>query len=378
MVIKLATPEIGDEEVEAVEEVLRSGWLAHGPKNHEFEEMFRTLVGVKHAITCNSCTSALFLAIKALGITGEVIIPSFSFVATANAVVTAGATPIFADIDSDTCNVSPEAVEAAISTRTEAIMPVHFGGQTADMEALGKIALEHGLHIIEDSAETIGGTFRGAQAGSFGIGCFSFFPTKNMTTGEGGMVTTNDDGIARKIRAMIGHGIDSTTYQREKKEMPWFRSAVMPGFNFRMSNVLAAIGVEQMKRLESMNERRRTCAALLMDGLSDLDGLTLPTGRVGNKHVYQMFTVQLAQRYNRDRFVHALNAAGVGASVHFFPPIHEQECYRDRAEYRRGALDVTEDVARRIVTLPMSSNLTSEECHKIVDVVREALPQARD
>ena len=371
--INLCIPDIKDNEIDAAIDALRSGWLAHGPYNKKFEIEFAKYVGVKYAITCNSCTSALFLSLIALDITGEVIIPSFSFSATANSVVTAGATPRFVDIDYNTCNIDPNKIEEAITAKTQAIIIVHFGGQCCQLDAIEKIATKYGLHVIEDSAETIGGTFNGKQAGSFGIGCFSFFPTKNITTGEGGMITTNDDKLANKLRALIGHGIDSTTFQREKMDMPWYRSASFAGYNFRMSNVLAAVGHEQIKRLDQMNISRKQHSKYLIDGLKSLIGLELPFTEKNCNHVYQMFTIKLDKGIDRNAFVTNLNKAGIGASVHFYPAIHEQDYYKKHPEWIVSDLSVTEDVSRRIVTLPMFPSLTTTELDKIILNVSECL-----
>ncbi len=371
--IKLCIPDIGEEELALTREVLQSGWLAHGPYNHKFEEAFADYIGVKHAISCNSCTSALFAAVDALGIGGEVIVPSFSWVATANIVVTNGATPIFADIEYDSCNIDPAAIEAAITPRTEAIIPVHFGGQMADMDPIMAIAEKHGLAVIEDTAETIGGTYKGRQAGSIAIGCYSFFPTKNMTTGEGGMLTTNDDALNRKVRALIAHGMDSSTFQREKAATPWYRNAVMAGHNFRMPNAAAAMGYVQLGKLDAMNARRRKHAARMIEALSDIEELDLPREQADRHHVYQMFTVKLARGIDRDGFVRRLNEMGIGASVHFYPPIHEQEYYRQFPRMRPHDLSVTEDVSRRIVSLPMYPGLSDAQVERIVDGVRTAI-----
>jgi len=368
--IKLCIPDIKDNEISAAVDALKSGWLAHGPYNKEFEIKFAEYVGVKHAITCNSCTSALFLALKALDITGEVIIPSFSFVATANAVVTAGATPRFVDIDKNTFNINPKEIEKAITSKTQAIIIVHFAGQCCQMDEIETIAINHGLHLIEDSAETLGGTFNGRQAGSFGIGCFSFFPTKNITTGEGGMITTNDDSLAIKMKALIGHGIDSTTFQREKADMPWFRSATYAGYNFRMSNVLAAIGNEQMKRIDEMNDKRIMASKYLTNGLRNIEGIALPFISEQNKHVFQMYTILLESTIDRDQFVIEMNKKGIGASVHFYPPIHEQEYYKNHPELISGTLSVTDNISKRIVTLPMYPGITQKDLEFIIDAIK--------
>lgn len=375
--IPLCIPFTGEEEKQAVSEVIDSGWYAHGPKNRELEENFAKYLGVDHALTMNSCTSCIHLAIEGLGITGEVILPSFTFVASANAVITGGAKPVFADIEEDTCCIDPESIKKLIGPNTEAIMPVHYGGQSADMHAIMKIAEKHDLLVIEDSAETIGGEHHGQKAGTFGVGCFSFYPTKNMTTGEGGILTTNDHDLAKKVKALLAHGIDKTTYERENREKSWYRSASYVGYNFRMSNILAAIGVEQLKKLEKMNKRRRQLAWELSEALSGVSELSLPIERQDNKHVYQMYTVRVRGGIDRDNFVKALNDKGVGASVHFYPPVHLMPPYQvDR--YRKGDLSVTEEVMGEIVTLPMYPQMKSEELSYMVGVIRETVSELKN
>ena len=368
--VPLCLPDIGEAERQAVLEVLGSGWLAHGPYNKRFEADFAARLGVRHAVTMNSCTAALHLAVAASGIDGEVIVPSFTFVASANAVVTAGATPVFADIDPRTFTLDPASVARAITPRTRALMVVHYAGQMADMTALAALAAEHKLLLIEDSAETIGGTWEGKPTGAFGVGCFSFFPTKNITTGEGGMLTTDDDALAARVRALVGHGITSTTYEREEKELPWFRSATYAGYNFRMSNILAAVGYHQLRRLDAMNAARRRLAAVYDRELSAIPGLTVPYVDPRAHHVYQMYVVLLEKAERRNALVKSLNERGIGASVHFFPPAHEQICYRGRGPFR---LPVTEDVSRRCVTLPIFPTMTDAQQSLVIDALRELL-----
>ncbi len=370
--IPLCIPYTGEEEINAVNEVIQSGWYAHGPKNHEFEEMFAEYHGVNHALSMNSCTSAIHLAVEGMGITGEVIIPSFTFVATANAVLTGGAKPAFADIEYDTCNIDPDAIEALVGPDTEAIMPVHYGGQSADMTAIMAIAEKHHLAVIEDTAETIGGEHCGKLTGTFSTGCFSFYPTKNLTTGEGGMLTTNDDQLARKVKTLLAHGIDKSTYEREDLEKSWYRSASRVGYNFRMSNILAAIGVEQMKKLPEMNRRRRELAAQLSEALEEIPEISPPVERPENKHVYQMYTIRVQAGIDRDAFVHRLNDRGVGASVHFYPPVHLMAPYKGN-HFRRGDLSVTERVMEEIATLPMYPQMSSEDLRYLIDSIRETI-----
>ena len=374
--IPLCIPYTGQEEKDAVNEVIDSGWYAHGPKNHEFEEGFADFLGVKHALSMNSCTSAIHLAVEGLGITGEVILPSFTFVASANAVITGGARPVFADIQYDTCNIDPGSIERLISSETEAIMPVHFAGQSADMTAVMELAEKHNLLVIEDSAETIGGEHQGRLTGSFGVGCFSFYPTKNLTTGEGGMLTTNDDELAQKVKSLLAHGIDKSTYEREDKEKSWFRSASRIGYNFRLSNILAAIGVEQLKKLPEMNQKRRKLAAKLTELLTNIPEVKTPVEKPENKHVYQMYTIRVINELNRDAFVRGLNAKGIGASIHFFPPVHHMQPYLGD-QYKRDDLSVTEKVIREIVTLPMYPQMTDDDLSYMVEAIRDTITELK-
>lgn len=369
--IPLSKPYLGEEELSLVKQVLASGWLAHGPKCKKFEEDFAEYIGVKKAVALNSCTSALHLAIEAQNITGEVILPSFTFVASANAVVTAGAKPVFADIDYATCNIDPLKIRQAVNDKTEAIMPVHYAGQSCAMDEITDIAEENNLKIIEDSAECIGGEYKGKKTGSFSTGCFSFFPTKNMTTGEGGMLTTNDLELASKVTALRGHGIRSSTYEREKKEKPWLRAATYAGYNFRLCDILSAIGVCQLARIDEMNDLRRKHAAYLNKRL-DFDGVETPVEVDDCKHVYQMYTVKVSDNIDRTSFVKHLRDNGVGASVHFDPPVHLQPYYANMG-WGKGKLPVTEKVAESIVTLPMYPQLTNEELDLMVSSVAEAI-----
>lgn len=368
--IPLSFPSIGEEERQAVLDVLGSGWLTHGPKNKEFEEAFAEYIGVGHAVSMNSCASALHTAVQCLNIKGEVIVPSFTWVASVNAIITAGAIPVFADIEPNTCNIDPLAIEDLITPRTEAIMPVHYAGQAADMKIIMKIAQKNGLAVIEDSAETIGGKHYGKMAGSFGVGCFSFFPTKNMTTGEGGMMTTDNGDLARKARCLIGHGIDNTTYERESTGKPWFRGAGMVGYNFRMTNFQAAMGLAQLKKLDYLNNKRRDLVAIYRRHLQNQPEISLPFEKPENKHVYQMFTIQVKDANCRDDFVNHLRKLGIGASVHFSPAVHEMKPFSGK-KFRRGNLTNTEKVASRIITLPMYPDMAIQDVEFISKTIND-------
>lgn len=369
MKIPLSKVYLDKNEFRALKETLVSGWLTHGPKNKEFEEMFAKYIGVKHAITVNSCASALFAVIKALEITDEVILPSFTFAASANAIAAAGAKPVFAEIDWQTGNLDPKDIEKRITKKTQAIMPVHFAGQSCQMDEIMKIAKKRKLWVIEDSAEAIGAEYKGKKTGSFAIGCFSFFPTKNLTTGEGGMITANSQKLDQKIRTLIGHGIAKNTSQRIKSEKPWYRAAVLAGYNFRMSNLLAALGVEQLAKLDKMNEMRRKNAAYLNQRLSETGGVEIPREAAGAKHVYQMYTIRVNK--NRDALVRKLKENGIEASVHFDPPVHLHPFYKKNYGCKTGDLPITEKLSRSIITLPMYPSMTKQEMDYIVTIIKQ-------
>ena len=369
--IPLGRPCIDEKEILAVKEVLESGWLAHGPKNAQFEKDFAEYIGAKAAVSLNSCTSALHLAIQAQNLKGEVILPSFTFVASANSVVTAGCKPVLVDIEYDTRNIDPVKIRENITDKTVGIMPVHYAGQSCNMDEIEEIAKEHDLVIIEDSAEAIGAEYKGKKTGNFGIGCFSFFPTKNMTTGEGGMLTTNDEELAEKVRTLRGHGISSSTWSREKEKRPWYRAAIDAGFNFRLCDVLAAIGLEQLKKLDEMNKLRRKHAKYLTERL-DFENIKTPMELEDCKHVFQMYTITV-EGVDRTKFVLGLKEKGIGASVHFDPPVHQTPYYMGRG----GDLPVTERLAESIVTLPMYPQLSKEDLDMIISSIEEVLKECQ-
>src|SRR3989344_9108678 len=355
--IPLCRPSIGPEELNKIEEVLKSGWLTHGPYKEEFEKLFADYIGVNHAQTINSCASALFIVLKALNITGEVIIPSFTFVATAHAVILAGAKPVFADIDYDSGNITAQTIEPLITDKTEAVIPVHFAGQSCQMDEIIEICQKHKLALIEDSAEAIGATYKNKKTGSFGIGCFSFFPTKNITTGEGGMITTSDQDLAHKIKVLISHGIDKTT----DTKFAWQREAVTAGYNLRMSGILAGLGIVQLKKIDGMNNKRREHAKYLSDNLKE--GIITPKETADCRHVYQMYTIKVRSEI-RNIMVEELKNNGLGASLHFSPAVHQQIYYK---KYRQGNLINTEKLAESIITLPMFPDLTKNDLDYIIE-----------
>jgi len=364
MQVPLSKHSLGDAEIAAAVAVMQGQWLSAHDKAAELERMVAEYVGVKHAVACNSCTSALWAVLMAADVCGEVILPSFTFAASANAVIRAGGTPVFVDIEESTRNIDPKAIEAAITPRTEAIMPVHFAGLPANMPEIMAIAEKHGLFVVEDAAECLGGAIKGKKAGSFGhAGCFSFFPTKNITCGEGGMVVTGDPVLAQDVRLLVTHGIV------RDKGLHWRRDTHVPGMNLRLSDILAAVGVEQMKRVDELNESRKRIAYGFDSILRCLPGFDCPVYDYGYTHTWQMYTILLEMPEWRDGFVKSLNERGIGASVHFDPPVHQQKWYVE--VYGEQSLPVTENVASRIVTLPIYPSMMRAEMQAVVDAVKE-------
>ena len=360
MSIPIADPEVGDAELKGVVDVLESGQLAAGDAVDEFEERFADYCGADHAVATTNGTTALHTALVAAGVEpGDTVVTTpYSFVATANTIRFAGAEPAFADIDPETFNLDPHAVEELVRERdgdVDAIMPVHLYGLPAEMDHLNEIAEEYDVPLVEDAAQAHGSEYNGDTAGSLGdAACFSFYPTKNMTTGEGGMITTDDDEIAAAARQFVNHGRSQSGYEH-----------VDVGHNFRMTNLCAAIGVAQMDRVRGFNEARREHAAYLTEGLADTHAKT-PTEPEGLRHVYHQYTIRVG---NRDALREQLDEHGVGTGIYYPNPIHELEAYDD---YTGPAdLDVAERVATESLSLPVHPNLTHDDLETIVDVMHE-------
>jgi dTDP-4-amino-4,6-dideoxygalactose transaminase len=351
--IPIARPLIGEEEKAAVLRVLESGNLAQGARVAELEQLFAAWLGVEHAVATSSGTTALHLALLAhdIGPGDEVITSSFTFIASPNAVLFTGATPVFADIDPVTYNLDPEAVERAITPRTRAIMPVHLFGLPAAMPAFLDIARRHNLVLIEDAAQAHGAAVDGRRAGTFATACFSFYPTKNMTTGEGGMVTTNDAAVAERVRLLRAHGM-RVRYQHE-----------ILGYNFRLTDLHAAVGIAQLPHLEAWNARRRANAAYLS---RHLPGVTVPVEPAGYHHVYHQYTVRVADG-RRDALQAFLADAGIGTGVYYPIAAHQQPVYLDRGY--RVSLPVTEQAAREVLSLPVHPSVDDQDLACIVERV---------
>jgi perosamine synthetase len=369
--VPLCKPEVGEEELAAIREVFREGALSHGPQVTAFEGAFAKLIGVGHGIAFNSWTSAAFLVCSYLRERfgpGEVILPSFTFVASANTIVAGGLTPRFADVDWDTYEVTADTLESHVNDRTRAIMVVHFAGRPCAMTDIMALARERGLFVIEDSAECLGATVAGQQAGSFATGIYSFYGTKNITTGEGGMVTTDDAEMADWLRVRLAHGVRKGSYSRDGATYGWFRNAIAPGHNFRLSNFQAAMGLVQLGKLEEMNARRHAVATAYDRALAEIEEVERPELLPLGQHSFQMYAIKVPAA-KRDRVLTRLQDAGVGASAHFDPPVHWQTAYASPAV----SLPVTERLARSTITLPISSVQTPDQTEFVVDTLRREM-----
>ena len=343
--IAIAKPLIGAEEKTAVMEVLDSGQLAQGPRTEAFERSFAEYVGAKYAIGVNSGTAALIVALQANGVGpgDEVITTPFSFIATATSIVACGAKPVFVDIDPFDLNLDPDQVESAITDRTKAVMPVHLYGHPARIEDLQAVCEDFELALVEDAAQAHGAEHAGQRVGTFGTGCFSFYPTKNMTTGEGGMITTNDDDVARRCSIIRNHG-QAERYLHQ-----------LLGLNWRMQDLNAAIGLVQMGRIEGWNEARINNAVAL-SGL--IRSVETPRVREGDRHVFHQYTVRVPG--DRDGLRDRLHAAGVGSAIHYPIPIHQQPIMKELG-YGEGSFPVAEAAAQHVLSLPVHPSLGPED-----------------
>lgn len=361
--IPISTVVFGPEVEERVLQVIRSGIVAQGPVVAEFEAEFARLHGVKHAVAVNNGTTALVAAIQALELQpgDEVITSPFTFIATLNAILEAGATVRFGDIRTDDFCLDPQSVRAQLTDRTRVLLPVHLYGQSADMGPLVELAAERDLAIVEDAAQAHGATYGGAAVGSFGIGCFSFYATKNLTTGEGGVITTNDDAIADTLRIMRNQGM------RARYEY------VMAGHNYRMTDLQAALVLPALENYADQLRTRRAHAAGLSERLAGIDGLLLPTQRPGREHVWHQYTLLLPAGTDRQAFIDVLTAQGVGSGIYYPKPVYDYDTYRNRPDVIRSATPVADDVAARCVSIPVHHHLADGDLDVIAAAVRKAL-----
>jgi dTDP-4-amino-4,6-dideoxygalactose transaminase len=370
-------PSLGEEEIQEVVDSLRSGWVTTGPKVKRFEEEFAGYVGARHAVAVNSCTAALHIALTALdvGPGDEVIVPTLTFCATANVVAHLGATPVLVDVDQDG-QIAAEAVEAALTARTKAIVPVHYAGQACDLDRMLEIAERHGLGVVEDAAHAAGAEYQGRKIGTHGRAvAFSFYATKNMTTGEGGMITTGDETLAARLRRLALHGMSRDAWKRYTESGSWYYEVVEAGYKDNMTDLAAALGIHQLRRLDGFLRRRRELAARYDAAFASLEELELPRALPGRTHTYHLYPVRLHPgRLNIDRagFIQELHRLNIGASVHFIP-LHRHPFYQTRYGYRPEQFPVAERIYRGLVSLPLYPAMTDADAADVVEAVREVV-----
>ena len=378
--LPFALPFLGEEEIAEVVDTLRSGWLTTGPKTKLFEESFSQFVGVSQSVAVNSATAGLHLAIETMdvGPGDKVLTTPYTFTATAEVVRYLGADPIFVDIDPQTYNLDPANLKAYRDWKdVKAIIPVHFAGQVCDMDAIMDVASAAGWKVVEDAAHALPTTYKGQMAGSLGdAGVFSFYATKTIATGEGGMVVTDDEVAAARMRTMRLHGINQDVFDRYVANHPsWYYEVVAPGFKYNMTDLAAAIGIHQLQKAWSFQERRNWIAARYTEAFSDLPLLTPHVARPNDIHAWHLYVIQLKLEdlsISRDRFIELMSQRGIGTSVHFIP-LHIQPYWRDRYGFKPDDFPVAYDVYRRAVSLPIYPKMSDDDVFRVITAVREIL-----
>lgn len=378
--LAFALPEIGDEEIAEVVSALRSGWVTTGPKTKQFESDFADyLGGGLEAIAVNSATAGLHLGLEALGVGpgDEVITTTHTFTATAEVIRYLGADPVFVDVDADTLCINVAAVEAAITSRTKAIIPVHFGGRAADMDALLALARKHGLRVMEDAAHALPTTCGGKLIGTLDsdVTVFSFYANKTITTGEGGMLVTHKPEIAKRARVMRLHGINRDAFDRFTSKAPsWYYEIVAPGFKYNMTDIAAAMGIHQLKKANAFQRKRALIAAMYDEAFADLPIICPPQAAEGDIHSWHLYPIQLEEsvKIGRDQFIESLYAQGIGCSVHYIP-LHLHPYWRDTYKLTPEMFPVSQHIYEHTLSLPIYPRMTTADVESVATAVRVAL-----
>jgi len=367
-------PSLGEDEVEAVADVVRSGWLTTGSKCFEFEEKFAHKIEVKHALAVSSCTAALHLALEALGIGpgDEVLVPTLTFAATAEVVAYLRAKPVLVDSESSFLQIDIRDAEKKITPRTRAIIPVHFAGACADMSAITEFATAHKLHVVEDAAHAFPASYQGRMVGTISpITAFSFYATKTITTGEGGMVVTNSDELASRMRTMRLHGMSRDAWKRYAAGGTWRYELLDAGFKYNLTDLQAAIGIVQLAKAEVLRDKRAAVAARYTERLSRSDALTLPSAPADQTHAWHLYVIRLNTEVihsSRDQIIDELTELGIGTAVHFIP-LHYHPYYQSRWNYRIGDFPIAEHYFERCISLPLFPDMKVDEIDYVVEQV---------
>jgi perosamine synthetase len=367
--IPVFRPSMGDEEIEAVAQTLRSGWIGLGPKTEEFERKFAEYIGVRYAVALNSCTAALHLAVNVLGIdSGEVITTPLTFVSTAHAILYNNATPVFADIQGDTLNIESADIKRKLTKKTRAIIPVHYGGHPCDMDEISSVASKYNIYVIEDAAHACGAEYRGKKAGTLGhLGCFSFHAVKNLATGDGGMITTNDEQLYNKLLKLRWVGITKNTYQRNLEGYSWYYDVDCLGFKVHMNDITASIGIVQLKRLDEMNAKRREIVNRYNKEFHKLGWIETPVEKeyvISSLHNY----VIKVNKGDRNKLIAHLAERGISSGVHYMP-LYLHPYYKKKGI--AGDCPVVDGVWKKLVSIPLYPDMTNADVDKVISSIKE-------
>ena len=375
--LPFSPPSIGEDEIKEVVDTLRSDWLTTGPKTKRFEEAFRERLGSPAALALNSCTAALHLGLAALGVGrgDEVITTTMTFAASANIIEHLGGRPVLVDVEPDTLNIDPAQVEEKITTRTKAVLPVHFAGHPAAMDQIFELAGDNNLGVLEDAAHALPAVYRGKAIGSGdNPAAFSFYATKNLTTAEGGMLTGSEE-LLEQARVLSLHGMSRDAWKRYEQGGSWYYEVVSPGYKYNMTDIQAALGLHQLRRLEGFQRRRREVVQAYNDAFSGCEALELPVERAEVEHAWHLYVLRLrpeALTIDRAQFIRELESRNIGTSVHFIP-VHLHPYYRDKYGYAAGDFPVAYENYRRLLSLPLSPRLTDEDLADVIEAVLQVV-----
>jgi len=380
--LPFALPDIGEDEINEVTEALRSGWVTTGPKTKQFEANFAVAVGAKHAVAVNSCTAALHLALEAVGVQrgDEVVTTPYTFAATAEVIRYFDAHPVLVDVDSRTLNLDPKLLERAITAKTKAVIPVHIAGFPADLDAIHEIAGRYGLPVIEDAAHAFPCETKGRKIGALSdVTCFSFYATKTMTTGEGGMICTDNQEIADRCRIMALHGISRDAWKRYQADGNWFYEVLLPGYKYNLTDIASGMGLAQLRKSESMWRRRKQIAEIFNDAFGETPELQIPADSSEIKHAWHLYMLRLnLDRLSIDRaeFISRLRRHNIGASVHFIP-LHLHPYYRQNYGYVPESFPVATREYNREISLPIYSRMTDPDIRDVIAAVQSIVAETR-
>ncbi len=371
-------PIIENEEISEILHTLKSGWIGTGPKVAQFESDFKEYIGTKHAIAVSSCTAGLHLSVLAMGVkpSDEVIVPTMTFAATANAVIHTGAKPVFVDVNRFEMTIDVEDIRKKITPKTKAIIPVHFAGRPCDITNLEQVAFEHNLKIIHDAAHAVETEFEGRKIGCFrDITNFSFYVTKNITTAEGGMIVTSSEELAQKLKIYALHGMSKDAWKRFSDDGYKHYEVIYPGYKYNMTDLQAAIGIQQLKKVDKFANRRRQIWKTYKEALSKLPLFLPPEPRSNTSHAYHLFTIMLdttSTKITRDELINKLHKMNIGTGVHYLA-LHLQPYYRETYRYKRGDFPNAEFISDRVLSIPFSAKLSDEDVQDVISALKDIL-----